>query len=376
MFDYATLRVIWWLILGVLLIGFAVTDGFDLGLGAIFRFIGRTEPERRALIEAVEPVWDGNQVWLILGGGAAFAAWPLLYAASFSALYPAILLLLFALILRPVGFGFRNQLAEPKWRNAWDWALCVGGAVPALLFGVAFGNLFCGIPFHFDSLQRVIYTGGFFNLLSPFALGCGVVSLSMMVLHGACYAAMKTGQPMAQRAAHTGIVAAAVFAVAFIGAGVAVISTLIDGYRIVGDVHSSWESNPLLKTVFRSPGAWIHNYQRWRWMWFAPLAALFGALAACWLLILRRSGAAFIASCIVPAGTILTAGFALFPFLMPSSENPNHSLTVWDASSSALTLRIMLLAVVVFLPVVLGYTAWVFRVLRGRITLETLREHH
>ncbi len=186
-----------------------------------------------------------------------------------------------------------------------------------------------------------------------------------MVLHGACYAAMKTGQPMAQRAAHTGIVAAAVFAVAFIGAGVAVISTLIDGYRIVGDVHSSWESNPLLKTVFRSPGAWIHNYQRWRWMWFAPLAALFGALAACWLLILRRSGAAFIASCIVPAGTILTAGFALFPFLMPSSENPNHSLTVWDASSSALTLRIMLLAVVVFLPVVLGYTAWVFRVLRG-----------
>ncbi len=161
MFDYATLRVIWWLILGVLLIGFAVTDGFDLGLGAIFRFIGRTEPERRALIEAVEPVWDGNQVWLILGGGAAFAAWPLLYAASFSALYPAILLLLFALILRPVGFGFRNQLAEPKWRNAWDWALCVGGAVPALLFGVAFGNLFCGIPFHFDSCSGSFIRGGF-----------------------------------------------------------------------------------------------------------------------------------------------------------------------------------------------------------------------
>src|ERR1700722_9135803 len=181
--DYATLRLIWWLILGVLLIGFAIMDGFDLGVGATFRFLGRTDDERRALLEAIEPVWDGNQVWFILGGGALFAAWPLLYAASFSGLYLAMFLLLAALILRPVGFMFRNKVAHPRWRNAWDWALLIGGAVPALLFGVAFGNLFLGLPFHFDALQRPVFVGGLFSLLRPFALLVGVVSLTMIVMH-------------------------------------------------------------------------------------------------------------------------------------------------------------------------------------------------
>ena len=374
MFDYETLRVIWWMLLGVLLIGFATTDGFDLGLGAVFRFIGRTEPERRALIETIEPVWDGNQVWLILGAGAAFAAWPTLYAAAFSALYPAMLLLLFALILRPVGFGFRNQLSEARWRNAWDWALCVGGAVPALLFGVAFGDLFGGIPFHFDSLQRIIYGGGFFNLLNPFAVLCALVSVSMMILHGTAYAAMKAGEPMAQRACFIGAVAAGVFVLSFALAGL-MVTFWMNGYRIMGDIDPAGASNPILKTVYRAPGAWIDNYRKWPWMWLAPVTAFIGALLACWLLLLRRAGSAFMASCLVPAGTILTAGFALFPFLLPSSENPNHSLTVWDSSSSVLTLRIMFWAVVLFLPMVLGYTAWVFRVLRGRITLEKLHEH-
>jgi cytochrome bd ubiquinol oxidase subunit II len=374
MFDYEMLRVIWWLLLGILLIGFAETDGFDLGLGAVFRFLGRTEPERRALIETIEPVWDGNQVWLILGAGAVFAAWPTLYAASFSALYPAMLLLLFALILRPVGFGFRNRLSDARWRNAWDWALCMGGAVPALLFGIAFGDLFGGIPFHFDSLQRIIYGGGFFNLLTPFAIVCAFVSLSMMILHGAAYASMKAGEPMSRRACLTGMAAACVFVLSFALAGL-MVTFWMNGYRIMGDIDPGGPSNPILKTVYRAPGAWIDNYRKWPWMWLAPLIAFGGAALACWMLALRRAGNAFMASCLVPAGTILTAGFALFPFLLPSSENPSHSLTVWDASSSALTLRIMFWSVVVFLPVVLGYTAWVFRVLRGRITLEKLREH-
>src|SRR6202042_1775796 len=156
MHDYETLRVIWWLILGTLLIGFAVMDGFDLGVGIIFRFIGRSDEERRAVLESVEPVWEGNQVWFVLGGGAVFAAWPLLSAASFSSLYLAMFLILIALIVRPVGVAFRNKLPDQRGRDFWDWMLLIAGAVPALLFGVAFGNLFLGVPYHFDELMRPV----------------------------------------------------------------------------------------------------------------------------------------------------------------------------------------------------------------------------
>jgi cytochrome d ubiquinol oxidase subunit II len=373
MLDYETLRVIWWLLLGILLIGFAITDGFDLGIGATFRFLGRTDAERRVLLESVEPVWEGNQVWFILGGGAAFAAWPLLYAASFSGLYLAMFVLLVALILRPVGFGFRNHLTDARWRSIWDNALTIAGAVPALLFGVAFGNLFLGLPFQFDALQRPVSTGGFFDLLRPFALLAGVISLSMLILHGAAYASMKVGEPMASRALLVGRIASATFLLSFIGAGIWVGSS-IAGYHIIGSVNHAGPSNPLHKVVAVAPRAWLDNFQTWPWMWAAPLGSLFAAVCAHVLFHLRRGGAAFLASVLVQAGTILTAGYALFPFLLPSSSNPNQSLTVWDASSSAKTLFIMLCAVILFLPLVLAYTTWVYRVLRGRGSLEASDE--
>jgi cytochrome d ubiquinol oxidase subunit II len=372
--DYETLRLIWWLILGALLIGFALTDGFDLGVGATFRFLGRTDEERRALLESIEPVWDGNQVWFILAGGAVFAAWPVLYAASFSALYLAMFVLLVALILRPVGFVFRNKVADPRWRNVWDWALTIGGAVPALLFGVVFGNLFLGLPFHFDALQRPVFTGSFFALLRPFALLAGLVSLSMLLAHGAVYAALKVGEPMALRAATLGRWSAVLFAVCFLVAGVWVANG-IDGQRIVSGVDTFSPANPLGKQVVVFSGAWLANYRVHGMLWLAPALALAGAALTWWLLGAGRAGMAFIASGGALAGTILTAGLALFPFLMPSSTHPSHGLTVWDASSSARTLAIMLAAVLVLLPIVLAYTAWVFRVLRGRITLESVRQH-
>lgn len=374
MLDYELLRIIWWLLLGVLLIGFAVMDGFDLGVGAIFRFVGRDDHERRALLESIEPVWEGNQVWFILGGGAAFAAWPILYAASFSALYLAMFLLLVALILRPVGFSFRNKLATERWRNTWDWMLCIGGGVPSLLFGVAFGNLLLGIPFHFDELQRPVYTGGFFDLLHPYALVIGIVSLSMLVMHGAAYAAMKVEQPMAARAATIGRAAALVFLIAIVVAG-AWTAIGLDGHRIVSGADVLGPSNPLLKTVVVENGAWLQNFHAHASLWLAPLLTLAAALLAQWLLGAQRYGAAFVSSSVVQAGTILTGGFALFPFLMPSLTHPDHGLTIWDASSSEKTLLIMLIAVVVFLPIVLAYTTWVFRVLRGRITLAEIRRH-
>ncbi len=372
--DYATLRLIWWLILGALLIGFAIMDGFDLGIGATFRFLGRTDEERRALLESIEPVWDGNQVWFILAGGAVFAAWPLLYAAAFSGLYLAMFVLLLALILRPVGFMFRNKIPDLRWRNAWDWALLIGGAVPALLFGVAFGNLFLGLPFHFDELQRPVFTGGFFGLLRPFALLAGVVSLSMLIMHGSVYAALKVGEPMSLRAAALGRVAAVGYAICFVAAGIWVASSMA-GHRIVSEVHALGPSNPLTKHVAIIQGAWLVNYRAHGALWLAPAIALLAAGVTWSLLGRRRPGLAFLASCLTLAGTILTAAIALFPFLMPSSAQPDQGLTVWDASSSAPTLFLMLVVVAVFLPVVLAYTAWVFRILRGRITLEEIRRH-
>jgi cytochrome bd ubiquinol oxidase subunit II len=361
MLDYDTLRIIWWLILCVLLIGFAVMDGFDLGVGVIYRFIGRSDEERRALLASIEPVWDGNQVWFILGGGAVFAAWPELYAASFSGLYLAMLLVLAGFILRPVGFGYRNKLTAVRWRNAWDWALFAGGVVPSLLFGVAVGNLFLGVPFHYDELRRPIYTGEFVELLHPYALLTGVVSLSMLVMHGCTYAALKVGEPMAARARSLGRTIAIAFVAAFVIAGLWV-SVSMSGYSSDG-------------VVARTQGAWLDNYRAHPILYTAPVSAILGALLTRMLLGAERAGVAFITSAVTQAATILTAGFALFPFLMPSSEVPGDSLTVWNASSSQRTLGIMLVAVAIFLPIILAYTTWVFHVLRGRITLEVLRGH-
>lgn len=372
MLEYETLRLIWWVLLGALLIGFAVTDGFDLGVGAIFRFIGKADDERRALLESIEPVFDGNLVWLVLAGGAVFAAWPLLYAASFSALYLAMFLLLVALILRPVGFMYRSKLPNPQWRNFWDWALFVGGAAPALLFGVVFGNLFLGIPFSLDELARPVYTGEFFNLLHPFALLSGIVSLSMLILHGATYAAMKVEDPMAGRARMAGMFAAVALVVSFTAAGFW-IAYGIDGLRIVGTVDTGGASNPLRKSVEAVNGGWTLNFSVYRWMWSAPALAYLATVIAWLALRADRTALAFIASALAVSGVILTAGFSLFPFLLTSSSHAASSLTVWDSSSSRLTLFIMLIAVVVFLPIVLAYTAWVYRVLRGKITLAHVR---
>jgi cytochrome d ubiquinol oxidase subunit II len=369
MFDYETLRLIWWLLLGVLLIGFAVTDGYDLGVGAILRFIARDDVERRMALESIEPHWEGHQVWFILGGGAIFAAWPLLYAASFSGFYFAMFLVLLALILRPVGFSFRNKVAATHWRESWDWALTIAGVVPALVFGVAFGNLFLGVPFHFTDTLLPVYDGGFFGLFHPFALAAGVVSLAMLVMHGASFAAMKIEAPVGERARRIARVAAIVTLLVFAGCGAWLFT--IEGHVIQGIVAGGAPSNPLYKEVALVPGGWLANHGR------QPLTLLFPALAVLSLLVvalLRRPVLAFVASGIAVAMIVFTAGVALFPFLLPSSTNPAHGLTVWDASSSPRTLGIMLFATAVLLPLVLVYSTWAFRVMRGKVTRAHIEE--
>jgi cytochrome d ubiquinol oxidase subunit II len=367
MFDFETLKVIWWLLLGVLLIGFAIMDGFDLGVGMLLPFIARSDTERRVVINTVGPVWEGNQVWLILGGGAIFAAWPALYAASFSGFYLAMLLVLAALILRPVGFKFRSKMPGARWRATWDWALFAGGAVPSLVFGVAMGNLIEGVPFSFDSELRATYSFGLFDLLNPFALLSGLVSVAMLVTHGAVYLAMKTDGDIARRARAVSRVASLAWVALFALAGVWIWMSHY-GMAIVTGALPGGEPDPLAKTAVAQAGAWLANYGKWPLTMLVPMVGLAAPLLVAALSGIRHRLVVFTVSGLGIAGVIGSMGVSLFPFLLPSSSHPGSSLTVWDASSSHRTLGIMLIAVIIFLPIVLAYTGWVYRVMRGPVT--------
>lgn len=371
MLDYELLKLIWWALLGIILIGFAIMDGFDLGVAGLLPFVSKTDEERRIVLNTVGPVWEGNQVWLVLGGGAAFAAWPPVYAVSFSGFYFAIFLALFAIIIRPVGFKFRSKMPGKVWRQTWDMALFGGGIVPALIFGVAFGNLFLGVPFHFNNEIRAFYTGGFFDLLTPFPVLCGILAIFMMLLQGATFLALKTDKTVQQRARAQGQFIGLMVAVLFAGAGYWLWSS-IDGYVIVSDINHNGAANPLAKEVIQKAGAWMTWHETYSWTYAIPGGAILMALMTALFLRIKCDGTAFITSSLTTFLIITTAGFSLFPFLLPSSSTPSHSLTVWDSSSSQMTLFVMLIATLIFLPIVLVYTAWVYRVLRGKVTAKTI----
>lgn len=372
LFDYTTLRLIWWVLLGIVLIGFAVTDGFDMGVGALLPFVAKTDIERRVAINTIGPVWEGNQVWFVLGGGAIFAAWPALYALSFSGFYLAMFLVLFALILRPVGFKYRSKRESVAWRRNWDWALFVGGSVPALILGVAVGNALRGVPFHFTDDLRPIYEGTLFGLLNPLGLYCGLVSLAMLVMHGAAWLAFKAEGSVADRAASTGPKAALMTAVLFAGGGVLIWLGAFGGYHVSSPIVWDGPSNPLGKAVVLDSGAWLQNFRATPWLAIVPLLGIVAPLLAAIGFRARRSGLTLLASKLGIACIIATVGLAMFPVILPSSTHPGDSLTVFDASSSQATLRNMLIVTVIFLPIVLAYTAWVYKVLWGKVSATTV----
>ncbi|WP_413207430.1 cytochrome d ubiquinol oxidase subunit II [Rhodospirillum sp. A1_3_36] len=376
MLDYEVLKFIWWILVGTLLIGFAITDGMDMGVGSLLPFLGKTDEERRVMINTVGPHWDGNQVWLITAGGAIFAAWPAVYAAAFSGFYMAMLLVLFALFFRPVGFDYRSKIGDARWRRAWDWGLFAGGAVPSLIFGVAFGNLLQGVPFHLDDLLRVYYQGALFTallpLLNPFALLAGVISFAMLTMHGAVWLQIRTADPLSSRAkAAVGIMGAIAF-VGFALGGVWV-AYGIDGYRIVSQPALDALPNPLAKEVVRAPGAWLDIYAAYPIAMLAPIVGLAGIALTVLLSRLNRPGLGFVTSGLGMAGIVGTAGLSMFPFIMPSSIDPRSSLTIWDAPSSHLTLTVMFWAVVIFLPIVLSYTVWCYTRMWGKVTVEDIQ---
>lgn len=374
MFDYEILRLIWWVLIGVLLIGFAITDGFDMGVGALVPILGKNDSERRVMINSIAPHWDGNQVWLITAGGALFAAWPLVYATSFSGFYLAMMITLAALWLRPLGLDYRSKIEDPKWRNTWDICISISGFVPPIIFGVAFGNLLQGVPFQLNELMMPSYHGSFFGLLNPFALVCGLVSLFMILMQGATWLQMKTTSDLHTRARNTAQLAGLLTFVLFVLGGFWI--QHIDGYVIVSAIDTSAASNPLNKEVIREAGAWMHNFQQYPILWLAPALGVVMPLLAVLASRFEKCALAFLVSSLGNAGIILTAGFAMFPFVMPSDLVPSHSLTMWDATSSELTLNLMTGVAFVMVPIILSYTVWSYYKMFGRLDNKFIEDNN
>ncbi|AWI74104.1 cytochrome d ubiquinol oxidase subunit II [Parazoarcus communis] len=373
-FDYPTLKLIWWILVGVLLVGFAIMDGHDMGVGTLLPFVGKNDEERRVVINTVGPHWDGNQVWFITGGGAIFAAWPLVYATAFSGFYWAMLAVLWALFFRPVGFDYRSKIHNATWRTTWDWGLFVGGAVPPLIFGVAFGNLLQGVPFHFDNNLVSYYTGSFWGLLNPFALLAGVVSTAMITFHGAIYLAHRTEGEIQNRARTAALVFGALMLVGFTGAGIWLAQGNF-GYVITSAVDAAAQPNPMSKTVVQQSGAWFANYRDMPLTLIVPAIAYLGTAVGMLMVARGRTLTAFVASSFAIVGVIGTAGVSMFPFLMPSSTMPAASLTVWDSVSSHRTLGIMFWATIIFMPLIIIYTSWAYKVMSGKVTTAYIREN-
>jgi len=362
---YGALQFIWWLLLGVLLVGLAVMVGMDMGVGTILRYVGRSDTERRVALNIIGPHWDGNQVWFILGGGAVFAAFPLIYATAFSGFYVVMLLLLWSMIMRPLGFEYRSKLPSPAWRGTWDWALFVSGCVPMVVFGAAFGNLFRGVPFHFEWNLTSTYTGSFLGLLNPFAILCGLLSLSLSVFMGSVTVMNGAEGAMYERARGLARVAAVAAVVLFAAGGFWVHG--MDGYTHAGGPGAGVPQTPLQQSVALAPGAWFANYRAQPLLWLVPVVGFAGMLAGLAAAGARRSHLAWWLGAAAWLGVVGTAGVALFPFLLPSSSVPAQSLTVWNASSSRLTLAWMMGFALVFVPLILWYTSWAFYVMRGKV---------
>jgi len=333
-----TLQGLWFLLAGVFLIGYSITDGFDLGSSFPMIFM-KNEHDRIALYNSVAPVWDGNEVWLIAGGGMLFAAFPTVYAASFSGFYIAILLVLWALIGRAFSFEFRNKRESMTWRHTFDFIYWVGNVLPAILFGVAVGNAVIGVPIDKDA----VYHGTFFTLLRPVPLAMGLVSFFMFAMHGAAYLLLKTE--------------GAVFEMAKKYANISVIGYVLA--VLLTNVLAISEAPYLYKNYFEYP------------IFFAiPLLMFLGVILYVYMLKSGKYDKIVYASGLVNAFTVLNVACASFPVLMRSSINPEYNLTVFNASSSTLTLIVMLIVTVILMPIVLFYTRYAYKVFSGKVSGE------
>ncbi len=334
------LESIWFFLWGLLWAVYFMTDGFDLGIGTLLPFLGRSEEDRRVMVNAMGPLWDGNQVWLLSAGGVTFAAFPRLYAVMFSSLYSALMLILFALILRGVAFEFRGKVDSPGWRRLWDGCIFVGSLAPALLLGVAFANIFRGIPID----QKGVYLGNLFTLLNPYGLLGGVLFVLLFLVHGALWLCIRSEGDLQARA----VAAASRLWPVEVGAAVVFLAASFFSTRL----YDNYLANPLLFVVI-----------------LLTVAALFGIRV---FLAQRAFFKAWAASALTIVGATFYGVIGLFPNMFPSSIDPAFSLTAHNASSTQLTLTIMLVVVAIFVPIVLAYQAWAYNLFKTKVTAEDM----
>ena len=334
------LQTVWFFLWGLLWAVFFITDGFDFGIGTLLPFLAKNDDEKRLMFNAVGPLWDGNEVWLLTAGGVTFAAFPLVYGVMFSSLYSALMLILFSLILRGVSFEFRNKVDSPGWRKLWDGCFFIGSFAPALLFGVAFANIFQGIPIDGEGL----YHGTLFTLLNPYGIAGGVLFVLLFLLHGSLWLAIKTEGGLHDRAVRT---AKVVWAILLAVAVVFLVAT--------------WFATPLYDNYLTHPALFV--------VVLITVAALLGTR------IFLGKGSLFtawFASALTIIGTTFFGVIGLFPNMFPSSIDPGYSLTAYNASSSPLTLKIMLIVALIFVPIVIAYQTWAYTLFSGTVTLEDL----
>jgi cytochrome d ubiquinol oxidase subunit II len=369
---YLFLKVLWWLLLGVLLLGLAVMVGMDMGVGALLRVIGRTDLERRTMLNAIGPHWDGNQVWFILGGGAIFAAFPLIYATAFSGLYVVMLLLLWSMIMRPLAFEYRSKIPSPTWRGAADWAFLIAGALPMIIYGAAMGNMLEGVPFHFDWDLRSYYGGSFLALFNPFAILAGLLSLTLAMFMGAAMTAIKTEGALHERAKRAGWYAAIASVVLFAVGGVWV--GQMNGFVLTRAPDPGIAQTPMTQQVDVVAGGLLAHYRDMPVLWLVPAVGFLGMIGGGLLLRRGRPATAWWVGTLAWVGVLGATAISLFPFLMPSSSHPDQSLTIWNSISSERTLLWMLGWTVVFMPLILWYTSWAFWVMRGKVDTKKIED--
>jgi cytochrome d ubiquinol oxidase subunit II len=372
---FVALKIIWAVLLGVLLTGLAVMVGMDMGVGSLLRFVGKNDAERRVALNIIGPHWDGNQVWFILGGGAIFAAFPTLYATSFSVFYVVMILLLFSMIMRPVAFEYRSKLAGKNWRDSWDWAFLISGALPMIIYGAAFGNVMEGVAYHYSWTGQYYQDESFLSyLLNPFAVMCGVLSLALSLYQGGMILMLRGEEPIFGRARCFAIGGALVAPLLFVLGGFWVAH--LNGYAFTSAVDPSMPPTPLNgPAVAVQAGAWLNNYHTYPILWVLPALGLLGMLGGAATAWWRLPIIGWWLGAVAWIGVIFTTGASMFPFLMPSSSNPDQSLTVWNASGSEYNLGWMLFFALLFTPIIITYTSWCFYVMRGKVKIADIAKN-